>query len=184
MDSPVYYIIVAMMLASVTLSIIFYLAWKTFDEQPYALSWSVAFFAAACQWFFNLQQSWFSNYIVYWLVVNAFALALVTLGIRGHCQRTNCELLPKNLWPFCWCRLRRNCMDDRNRSSCRYQYGSGTRYGQCYVVPVCVDDYSASRKIPAGGVGRGDQHGALRNNTRNRRQYGAPSRGWWRYRLL
>ncbi len=100
MDSPVYYIIVAMMLASVTLSIIFYLAWKTFDEQPYALSWSVAFFAAACQWFFNLQQSWFSNYAVYWLVVNAFALALVTLGIRGHCQRTNCERLPKNLWPF------------------------------------------------------------------------------------
>ena len=100
MDSQVYYIIVAMIFASVTLTVIFYLAWKTFDEQPYALSWSVAFFAAACQWFFNLQQSWFSNYIVYWLVVNAFALALVTLGIRGHCQRTNCERLPKNLWPF------------------------------------------------------------------------------------
>ena len=100
MDSPVYYIINAMLLASFTLSIIFFLAWKTLGKPPYALSWSVGFLAAALQWFFNLHQDWFTDYSVYWLTVNAFGLVLITLGIRGHCQRTNCRLLPKNLWPF------------------------------------------------------------------------------------
>jgi diguanylate cyclase (GGDEF)-like protein len=100
MDSPVYYIINAMLLASFTLSIIFFLAWKTLGKRPYALSWSVGFLAAAMQWFFNLHQDWFTDHSVYWLTVNAFGLVLITLGIRGHCQRTNCERMPKNLWPY------------------------------------------------------------------------------------
>ena len=100
MDSPVYYIINAMLIASFTLSIIFFLAWKTLGKPPYALSWSVGFLGATFQWFFNLNQAWFTDYTVYWLTVNAFGLVLVTLGIRGHCQRTNCERLPKNLWPL------------------------------------------------------------------------------------
>ena len=100
MDSPVYYIINAMLFVSLTLSIIFFLAWKTLGKPPYALSWSVGFMAATMQWFFNLQQGWFSNYATYWVIVNGFALVLITLGLRGHCQRTNCKRLPKNLWPF------------------------------------------------------------------------------------
>jgi diguanylate cyclase (GGDEF)-like protein len=27
-------------------------------------------------------------------------MALVTLGLRGHCQRTRCRFLPNNLWPY------------------------------------------------------------------------------------
>ncbi len=100
MSSQVYYIIVAMMLASATLSIIFFIAWKTLGRQPYTLSWSVAFLAATFQWFFNLQSDWFPNRGIYWLTVNALVLALITLAIRGHCQRTDCKHLPKNLWPF------------------------------------------------------------------------------------
>jgi len=89
-----------MMLASATLSIIFFIAWKTLGEQPYALSWSVGFLGATCQWFFTLQSDWFPSYETYWLTVNAFALVLITLGIRGHCQRTDCQNLPSNLWPY------------------------------------------------------------------------------------
>ncbi len=100
MDSPVYYIIVAMMFASITLSIIFFMAWKTQGEKPYALSWSVGFLGATGQWFFNLHGNWFSVQETHWLTVNAFAMVLITLGIRGHCQRTECERLPKNLWPY------------------------------------------------------------------------------------
>jgi diguanylate cyclase (GGDEF)-like protein len=100
MDSPVYYIIVAMMFASITLSIIFFLAWKTQGKKPYALSWCLGFVAASVQWFFNLHSNWFPVHSTYWLAVNALALVLITLGIRGHCQRTGCKRLPKNLWPY------------------------------------------------------------------------------------
>lgn len=100
MSSQVYYILVAMMLASATLSIIFFIAWKTMGEQNYALSWSVAFLAAAMQWFLNLQSAWFPGPEVYWLTVNALAIVVITLGIRGHCQRTRCRFLPDNLWPW------------------------------------------------------------------------------------
>jgi diguanylate cyclase (GGDEF)-like protein len=100
MDSPVYYIIVAMMFASFTLSIIFFMAWKTQGEKPYALSWSVGFLGATGQWFFNLVSNWFTLHETHWLTVNAFAMVLITLGIRGHCQRTQCQRLPKNLWPY------------------------------------------------------------------------------------
>lgn len=100
MDSPVYYIIVAMLFASITLSIIFFMAWKTQGKKPYALSWSVGFLGATGQWFFNLHSHWFPAPEMHWLTVNAFAMVLITLGIRGHCQRTECERLPKNLWPY------------------------------------------------------------------------------------
>lgn len=99
MDSPVYYIIVAMMFASCTLSIIFFLTWKTQGKKPYALSWSVGFLAATAQWFLNLQSHWFTSREAHSLVVSAFAMVLITLVVRGHCQRTNCKRLPKNLWP-------------------------------------------------------------------------------------
>ena len=100
MSSPVFYIIVAMMFASATLSIIFFIAWKALVRKRYALSWSVAFLAGTCQWFFNLQSDAFPSHEIYWLTVSAFALVMIMLGIRGHCQRTDCESLPKNLWPY------------------------------------------------------------------------------------
>ncbi len=27
-------------------------------------------------------------------------MVLITLGLRGHCQRTDCQILPQNLWPY------------------------------------------------------------------------------------
>jgi diguanylate cyclase (GGDEF)-like protein len=100
MNSSVFYIIVAMMFASATLSVIFFIAWKTLVKKPYTLSWAVGFFAATCQWFLNLQDSVFPSHEMYWITVNAFAMVMITLGIRGHCQRSDCQILPANLWPY------------------------------------------------------------------------------------
>lgn len=100
MQTAVFYILVALLFTSLALSVIFFIAWKSLGHKHYALSWSVGFAAATMQWFFNIFRGWFPSWEVHWLTVNALGLALVTLGLRGHCQRTNCEILPKNLWPF------------------------------------------------------------------------------------
>lgn len=100
MQSPVFYIIVAMMLASATLATVFFLIWRTQGEKPYALTWSVGFLAAFGQWSFYLMRDFFPDQPTWWLTVNALALVLITLGLRGHCQRTHCQTLPNNLWPY------------------------------------------------------------------------------------
>ena len=100
MISPVFYILISMVFTSTALSVIFFLAWKTQGEKPYALSWSIAFMAATMQWFVTLNAVWFSSAEVHWLLVNALALVLITLSIRGHSQRTGFDYLPDNLWPY------------------------------------------------------------------------------------
>jgi diguanylate cyclase (GGDEF)-like protein len=100
LTSPIAYILVALALNSAMLSVIFFIAWKTQGKKPYALNWSLAFLAATCQWSFNLGDGLFSSIETYWLTVNAFGIIVITLGLRGHCQRTNCQNLPKNLWPY------------------------------------------------------------------------------------
>lgn len=100
MTSPVFYIIVALMLTSAMISITFFLAWQTLGRKTHTLTWSFAFMAASFQWLFNLQSEKFPNFESYWLTVNGLALVVVTLGLRGHCQRTDCRILPRNLWPY------------------------------------------------------------------------------------
>lgn len=100
MQTAVFYILVALLFTSLALSAIFFIAWKSLGHKRYALSWSVGFAAATLQWFFNIFRGWFPSWETHWLTVNALGLVLVTLGLRGHCQRTNCEILPKNLWPY------------------------------------------------------------------------------------
>jgi diguanylate cyclase (GGDEF)-like protein len=100
MTSPVFYILVALMLTSAMISITFFIAWKTLGEKPYALSWAIGFLAATFQWMFNIAASIFPSPETHWLTVNALALVLITLGLRGHCQRTGFQNMPNNLWPY------------------------------------------------------------------------------------
>lgn len=100
MTSPIAYILVALALNSAMLSVIFFLAWKTQGHKPYALNWSLAFLAAACQWSINLGSGFFPSFEIYWITVNGFGIVVIALGLRGHCQRTECRILPQNLWPF------------------------------------------------------------------------------------
>lgn len=100
LSSPVAYILVALALNSAMLSVIFFMAWKTQGNKSYAIYWSLAFLAATGQWSFNLLGGSFPSFEVYWLTVNAFGVVVITLWLRGHCIRTDCQILPQNLWPF------------------------------------------------------------------------------------
>lgn len=100
MESQVYYILVAMVFTSAALSIIFFLAWKDFGRKDHAFSWSLAYATGTVQWIVDLQPGWFASPAVHALVSNGLALILITLVVKGHCQRTASKLLPENLWPF------------------------------------------------------------------------------------
>jgi diguanylate cyclase (GGDEF)-like protein len=100
MESPYFYIIFSLMIGSAALSVVFYMAWLNFGRKEHALTWSLAFLAGALQWLCVLNQNLFPTREAYLLLESALAMALVTLGLRGHCQRTHCTRLPKNLWPL------------------------------------------------------------------------------------
>jgi diguanylate cyclase (GGDEF)-like protein len=97
--SAVAYIQAALGIVSLMISIIFYMAWKTLGKKPWALRWAMAFVASTAYWFLHLFGSRFSGYETYWLLANAFGFAMITLALRGHCERTRCNYLPENLWP-------------------------------------------------------------------------------------
>lgn len=100
MSHEFFYIIFSLMVISAALSLSFFLAWRNFGKQPHVLTWSLAFLAGACQWLIALSSDLFPSREVGLLAEYAFSLTLITLALRGHCQRTNCKLLPDNLWPF------------------------------------------------------------------------------------
>ncbi|MGI9221516.1 MAG: GGDEF domain-containing protein [Woeseiaceae bacterium] len=99
-SSPVGYIQAALGLVSLMIAIVFYMAWKTLGERPWAFKWSMAFTALTIYWLAHLKSDWFPSFETYWLTANAFGFATLTLALRGHCERTDCQYLPKNLWPI------------------------------------------------------------------------------------
>ena len=98
--SPVVYIQAALTLVSLMIAIVFYMAWKTLGEKPWALRWATAFTALTVYWLTHLSAARFPSFETYWLTANAFGFATLTLALRGHCERTDCQYLPKNLWPI------------------------------------------------------------------------------------
>jgi len=97
--TPVGYIQAALGLVSLMIAIVFYMAWKTLGERPWAMRWSMAFTALTIYWLAHLNAKQFPSFETYWLTANAFGFATLTLALRGHCERTDCQYLPKNLWP-------------------------------------------------------------------------------------
>jgi diguanylate cyclase (GGDEF)-like protein len=91
---------VTLAMTCLMIAIIFFMAWKTLGETPYALHWAAAFVAATFYWLANLAVNWFPSLEAYWLTINALGIMSITLALRGHCQRTNCKNLPDNLWPY------------------------------------------------------------------------------------
>ncbi len=100
MTSPFFYIIFSLMISSATLSVIFFIAWSNFGKRQHALTWAIAFFVGMLRWATNLNEGFFPSLEAYLLVENACSVVMITLGLRGHCQRTNCRLLPRNLFPY------------------------------------------------------------------------------------
>jgi diguanylate cyclase (GGDEF)-like protein len=91
---------VTLAMTCLMIAIIFFMAWKTLGETPYALHWAAAFVASTFYWLANLAVNWFPSLEAYWLTINALGIMSITLALRGHCQRTNCKNLPDNLWPY------------------------------------------------------------------------------------
>ena len=100
MSSPFFYIIFSLMISSAALCVIFLIAWSNFGRRPHALTWSIACFAGMLQWATTLNAGLFPSTEAYLLTEKAFTIVLVTLGLRGHCQRTRCGFLPNNLFPY------------------------------------------------------------------------------------
>lgn len=96
MTNPLFYILVALTLTSATIAVIFLMVWWFLGRKPYAISWSLGFFAATLQWAFNLAADSFPSFEAYWLTVSGLALLLVVLGLIGHRQRTRCG--PPSRW--------------------------------------------------------------------------------------
>ena len=89
--SFVFYILLTLIFASIALSVIFYISWRTIDKQPYALIWSVTFGISAIQRTANIfaeQISQTFSYTSYWMLVCILSLLTATLGLWGHVLRT------------------------------------------------------------------------------------------------
>ena len=82
------------MLSSVALAAAFYIAWANFGRRRHALTWALAYVVGALQFGATLSAQSFPSETSYLLTENALAILFVTLGVRGHCQRTNCTQLP------------------------------------------------------------------------------------------
>lgn len=100
MNDEFFYIIFSLMVVSAVLSLTFFMAWKNFGRKPHALTWAAAFFAGMLQWLCVLNRDAFPATEAHVLVESALSMTVVTLILRGHCQRTKCKRLPKNLWPY------------------------------------------------------------------------------------
>lgn len=58
------------------------------------------FVTAAVHWALILAQPAFPTFLSYSMAVNATAIVAITLGLKGHAQRTGTSWLPGQLWPF------------------------------------------------------------------------------------
>lgn len=101
MTSPVAYLQTSLAMTSMMVAVIFLLAFRSLGHKPHVRNWSIAFWLLTVQWLCYLASSWFPNFASFWLTVNALNFAAITLALRGHCQRTNCQYLPGNLWYYC-----------------------------------------------------------------------------------
>ncbi len=100
MSSPFFYITFSLIISSAALCVIFLIAWSNFGRRPHALTWSIACFAGMLQWGVTLNAELFPSTEAYFLTERALTIVMVTLGLRGHCQRTRCKYLPNNLFPI------------------------------------------------------------------------------------
>jgi len=93
--SPVDFLLVSICLTSALLSFVFWIAWRSLGKEPFALTWCITFALITLQRALNLRDEWFPDRNSYWIVVTAFSILTVTLGLIGHRQRVR----RPTLWP-------------------------------------------------------------------------------------
>jgi diguanylate cyclase (GGDEF)-like protein len=90
--NSVLFIQLVILVISLTLSVIFFIAWKSMVRKTYTLLWSIAFLIIVFQHLFNMFQGWFSHYSVYWSLVCALSISTVVLGCSGHFIRAKARI--------------------------------------------------------------------------------------------
>jgi len=98
--SPIFFILITLLLTSIVWSVIFLMAWYTLGKKLYALFWASAFMCSACQWGTILLQPYFESGVTYWMLAVSFSMASVLLGTWGHCIRTRCPINMNYLLAF------------------------------------------------------------------------------------
>ncbi|MCW8998977.1 MAG: hypothetical protein OQK04_09705, partial [Kangiellaceae bacterium] len=88
------YIFVTMLFFSIMLSVIFFIAWKTMEDSPHALTWSIVFLIAIINSIFNVGRELFPNRDIYWILVNATSLLQQGLALAGFRQRARLPAFP------------------------------------------------------------------------------------------
>lgn len=95
--SPIFFILVTLLLTSIIWSVIFLMAWFTLGKKSYALFWGGAFVLSACQWGTILLRPYFDSDTLYWMTGVSFSMGSVILGTCGHAIRARCPINLKYL---------------------------------------------------------------------------------------
>ncbi len=95
------YLFVAQFFASLMLTVVFFLAWRTVEPRPHTLSWTILFGVATLQYCLNALANLLawegSARDVYWIVVNALSLCVQGLAWAGFRQRAGLRGWPRYL---------------------------------------------------------------------------------------
>ena len=86
--NPVLFIQLTVLIVSLTLSTIFFMAWHQMGKKRYILIWAITFLVMSVQRLFNIIKPEFPSLELYWMVVVFMSLATVYGGAWGHALRT------------------------------------------------------------------------------------------------
>lgn len=88
----VFYILLTLFFTSVTLSAIFFIAWRYMGRKTFVLLWAITFSVVALQRLGNILKESFVSPEFYWMVVCVLSILTVTFGTLGHMQRVGAKL--------------------------------------------------------------------------------------------
>ncbi|NVJ97507.1 MAG: response regulator [Alphaproteobacteria bacterium] len=84
------FVILALTMISASLTIIFYISWRSFGRRLHALAWSVTFGVATVQWAGNILNrvpDFFPNFTTYWMIVSGLSYTAALMGLTGYLLR-------------------------------------------------------------------------------------------------
>lgn len=84
------FVILALMMISAMLSVIFYISWRSFGRRLHALAWCITFALATVQWAGNIAYQFpgfYPNFTTYWLFVSGLAYTASLVGLAGYLLR-------------------------------------------------------------------------------------------------
>ncbi|MEX0298837.1 MAG: ATP-binding protein [Kordiimonas sp.] len=94
-------ILLSLTFGSAMMSVVFLIAWYSFDRKPHALAWSVTFGLATIQWLGNLLNrtpDFFPNFLTYWLLVSGLSYIVLATGFSGYLLRAGFRVPVKSLF--------------------------------------------------------------------------------------